>query len=44
MVRMSVCLNGGQKMYEHHLWKMLLIAAPEQEAAVGDRLFCMGKS
>lgn len=38
------CLNQGQKTYEHHLLKMLLIAASEQEAAVGDRLCCIVKS
>lgn len=38
------CLNQGQKTYEHHLLKMLLIAASEQEEAVDDNLCCIGKS
>lgn len=38
------CLNQGQKTYEHHLLKMLLIAPSAQEAAVGDSLCCTVKS
>lgn len=32
------CLNQGQKTNEHHLLKMLLIAASDQVAAVGGSL------
>lgn len=38
------CLNQGQKTHEHHLLKMLLIAASDQEAAVGDSLGCIVES
>lgn len=38
------CLNQGQETYEHHLLKTLLIAASDQEAALGDSLGCIVKS